>query len=364
MQGICGANCRHSYGPGDGKFNPYDKIDTEENKRAYDLSQEQRGYERKIRDTKRKTMAIKEGRDAADDKAIKDALDLDYQKSAAKLQEQNKDYKDFCEKNGLKTRAERTQIAKWDREQAAQARGAAARYKNTKNQTVDVNKKVDTETAEVKLAQNDIYGLYQPTSQYKDSSGNFDIQKANEDYEKFLTTVPESCRMELETAFRTAEFVENNSMKSPFRYDVKNDRILYNSKYEGFNEYSYPQAATHELAHRIDSLDFSSAKNQRFSKAIEDAYGIAMRHADRLHSYSFAEDEDGFFSDIISALSKSDIKTAAFHPYKYWIVLGNSERETFANLFSIFAFDQQKHLELLNELFPDLIKAYQTLIGG
>lgn len=155
VQGICGANCRHSYGPGDGEFNPYDKIDTEENKRAYDLSQEQRGYERKIRDTKRKTMAIKEGRDAADDKAIKDALDLDYQKSAAKLQEQNKAYKEFCEKNGLKTRAERTQIAKWDREQAAQARGAAARYKNTKNQTVDANKKVDTETEEISLANRD-----------------------------------------------------------------------------------------------------------------------------------------------------------------------------------------------------------------
>ena len=130
VQGICGANCRHSYGPSDGEFNPYEKIDTEENKRAYDLSQEQRGYERKIRDTKRKTLAIKEGRDAADDKAIKDALDLDYQKSAAKLQEQNKAYKEFCEKNGLKTRAERTQIAKWDREQAAQARGAATRWKN------------------------------------------------------------------------------------------------------------------------------------------------------------------------------------------------------------------------------------------
>ena len=311
-----------------------------------------------------KAPAIKAGHDAADDKTIKDALDLDYQKSAAKLQEQNKAYKEFCEKNGLKTRAERTQIAKWDREQAAQARGAAARYKNAKNQTVDVNKKVDTETAEVKLAQNDIYGLYQPTSQYKDSSGNFDIRKANEDYEKFLTTVPESCRMELETAYRTVSFIEDNSMKSPFRYDLKNDRILYNSKYEGFNEYSYPQAVTHELAHRIDFLDFSSANNQRFSKAIEDAYEIALRHADRLHSYSFSEDDDGFFSDIISALSRSDIKTAAFHYPKYWTVLGNLERETFANLFSIFSFDQKKHLDLLNELFPDLIEAYQALIGG
>ncbi len=159
IQGICGANCRHSYGPGDGEFNPYDQFDSEENKRAYDLSQEQRGYERKIRDTKRKTMAIKEGRDAAEDKKIRDDLDLDYQKSAAKLQAQNKAYKEFCERNGLKTRAERTQIAKWDREQAAQARGAAIRYKNTQNPTVGINKKVDTtnrnvdtETVEISLA--------------------------------------------------------------------------------------------------------------------------------------------------------------------------------------------------------------------
>ena len=69
------------------------------------------------------------GCNAADDDEVKKPLDLDYQKNAAKLQAQNKAYKDFCEKNGLKTRAERTQIAKWDREQARQASGAAQRYK-------------------------------------------------------------------------------------------------------------------------------------------------------------------------------------------------------------------------------------------
>lgn len=370
VQGICGANCRHSYGPGDGEFNPYDQFDDEENKRAYDLSQEQRAQERQIRESKRKAMAIKSGRDAATSKELRDALDLDYQKTAAKLQAQNKSYGEFCEKNDLKPLQDRLMVAKWDREQAAQARGAAVRYKNAKENAGKSEKnkaiavKTDTEAVEVNLNQSDIYGLYQPTSQYVNSDGGFDIQKANEDYEKFLTMVPESCRMELETAYRTAEFVEDISMKAPFRYDVKNDRILYNSQYEGFEEYNYPQAITHELAHRIDSLDFSSAKNRRFSKAIEDAYEIAMRHSERLHDYSFKEDEDGFISDVISALSRSVIKTAAFHFPEYWAVLGNPEKETFANLFSIISFDQKKHLELLNELFPDLIKAYQALIGG
>lgn len=151
VQGISGANCRHSCGPGDGEFNPYDQFDSEENKRAYDLSQEQRAYERKIRATKRKTMSLKEGRDKADTDDLRKGLDKSYKKSAAKLQEQNKAYKEFCEKNGLKTRAERTQIARWDREQAAQARGAAKRYETEKLKTGSVNRKVDTETVEISL---------------------------------------------------------------------------------------------------------------------------------------------------------------------------------------------------------------------
>ncbi len=370
VQGISGANCRHSCGAGDGEFNPYDKIDDEENKRAYDLSQEQRGYERNIRETKRKTMAIKEGRDAAEDKSIKDALDLDYQKSAAKLQAQNKAYKEFCEKNGLKTRAERTQIAKWDREQAAQARGAAARYQSTKSQTENggkkggiVNKNGDTEAVEVKVEQNDIYGLYQPNSQYRDDSGKFDILKANEDYEKFLTTVPESCRMELETAYRTAEFEENSDPMVVFRY-VKNkdgEKILYNPRHPNFDQYSYPQALTHELGHRVDAWDFRSHENQYFVDAIEDAYETALSHAEILESYSFDKDEDGFVSDIISAVSKGKIVTRTGRPEGYWENTWSQAREMFANLFSLSVFGQDKHIDFLKEWFPEIVKAYQDM---
>ena len=342
VRGICGANCRHSYGPGDGVNNPYSQYDSDENRRAYDLSQEQRSYEREIRVNKRKTMAIKAGRDSTTSEDLKKSLDLDYQKAAAKLQAQNKAYQEFCKANDLKPLQDRLMVAKWDREQAAQARSSA----------------------ETSVNPSDIYGLYQPMSQYRDTSGNFDIQKANEDYEKFLTTVPEECKMELEVAYQTAEFSKKTSMEAPFRYDVKNDRILYNPNYERFDDYSYPQAITHELAHRIDALDYSSEKNERFHKAVENAYEIAIRFADKLHNYSFEEDEDGFVSDIISALSKSEIKTVTFHDSKYWAIPGNPEKEVFANLFSITSFDQQKHLDLLKKLFPGLIESYKELIGG
>ena len=42
VQGINGANCRLSYSPGDGETNPFSDYDSEENKKAYDLSQKQR----------------------------------------------------------------------------------------------------------------------------------------------------------------------------------------------------------------------------------------------------------------------------------------------------------------------------------
>lgn len=147
VQGINGANCRHSYSPGDGETNPFSDYDSEENKKAYDLSQKQRQLENRIRHTKRQVMAIKEGRDYAEHPDHKAALDEDYKKKAAKLERQNKEYKDFCEQNGLKTRQERLTIAKWDRQQAAEARGAAARYKNSRS--TEPREKPDTSTVEI-----------------------------------------------------------------------------------------------------------------------------------------------------------------------------------------------------------------------
>lgn len=149
VQGINGANCRHSYSPGDGETNPFSDYDSEENKKAYDLSQKQRQLENRIRHTKRQVMAIKEGRDYAEHPDHKAALDEDYKKKSAKLERQNKEYKDFCEQNGLKTRQERLTIAKWDRQQAAEARGAAARYKNSRS--TEPREKPDTSTVEISV---------------------------------------------------------------------------------------------------------------------------------------------------------------------------------------------------------------------
>ncbi len=124
VQGILGANCRHSYGPGDGKHNPFEKFDSEENRKAYELSQRQRTLERRIRKTKREVQALQTALNNAPE-SCKLELQAAYQKKAALLTKQNKAYNDFCEKNDLKRLSDRLSIAKWDRQQAAKARDAA-----------------------------------------------------------------------------------------------------------------------------------------------------------------------------------------------------------------------------------------------
>lgn len=132
VQGIHGASCRHSHGPGDGVHNPFEHYDSEKNKEAYDLQQRQRTLERRIRKNKRRVMGLKESVDSAPDEPTRHTQQEAYEKAAALLQKQNQDYNQFCKDNDVKRLADRISIAKWDRRQAAQATAAARRHNSKK----------------------------------------------------------------------------------------------------------------------------------------------------------------------------------------------------------------------------------------
>ena len=83
--------------------------------------------ERRIRDSKRKCMGLKEGLDNAQTEEAKQKLQEAYTKEAALLKKRNQAYNDFCEETGLKKKNERITIAQWDRKQAAKARAAASK---------------------------------------------------------------------------------------------------------------------------------------------------------------------------------------------------------------------------------------------
>ena len=146
--GLCGYNCRHSFTPFlPGVSQNHNKpIDTEANRRAYELSQAQRAMERRIRAQKRKCAALHTAVKNCEDPAAKAKLQEKYAQSAKRLQEQNAAYTKFCADSDLKPYHERLAVAGWDRSAASTASAATrARQKidDAQNLPVPVTKAVE-----------------------------------------------------------------------------------------------------------------------------------------------------------------------------------------------------------------------------
>lgn len=136
VTGLCGVNCRHSFGPGDGINNPFaDKdIAYADNYKIEKLQQRQRTLERRIRDSKRKVQNLQTAVDNCKDEKLKFELQQKLDRKSYTLSQQNKAYKQYCKDNNLKQYAERLKVARWNRQQAAKAAGAARRYQNAKGE--------------------------------------------------------------------------------------------------------------------------------------------------------------------------------------------------------------------------------------
>lgn len=138
--GLHGYNCRHSHKPWNKSLqNPYLdengslKIDSEENRKVYELQQQQRAMERAIRQTKRQLIVKQAEIDGVAETDVKEMLQPQYDKLAYKLRMQNRKYNQFCADNGLRTQADRIKVAGFKREQAAKANGRATAYTNQMN---------------------------------------------------------------------------------------------------------------------------------------------------------------------------------------------------------------------------------------
>ena len=134
IEGLCGVNCRHSFGSGTGeaKDNPYKNILKEDNYKVEQAEKRQRELERRIRKTKRAVMGLQEAVDGCKDEQAKFSLQQELDRKSYILQRQNKTYNEYCKDNDLRPLADRLRIAQWSREQATRARGAARRYENAK----------------------------------------------------------------------------------------------------------------------------------------------------------------------------------------------------------------------------------------
>lgn len=136
VDGLCGANCRHSfsvYYPGISN-NPFEKYNSKENRELYEKQQRQRTLERRIRDSKRKVQDMQTAVDNCKDEKLKFELQQKLDRKAYTLKQQNAAYTQYCSDNNLKPYNERLKVAKWNRQQATKAAGAARRYQNAKGE--------------------------------------------------------------------------------------------------------------------------------------------------------------------------------------------------------------------------------------
>ena len=136
--GLHGYNCRHSHKPWNKSLrNPYMdesgnlKIDSEENRKVYELQQQQRAMERAIRQTKRQLLMKQAEIEGVAETDVKSMLQPEYDRLAYRLREQNQKYKQFCTDNGLQTQADRIKAAGFKRAQATKANGRATAHSNS-----------------------------------------------------------------------------------------------------------------------------------------------------------------------------------------------------------------------------------------
>lgn len=139
--GLHGYNCRHSHKPWDPRLrNPYVdengklKIDSEENRKQYELQQKQRAMERSLRAWKRKLIVKEQEIAGVAETDVKEILQRDYDRMAYQLTQKNKAYNDFCKQNDLQPQYDRIKVADFGREQTKQVNQSARRYKKEKEE--------------------------------------------------------------------------------------------------------------------------------------------------------------------------------------------------------------------------------------
>ena len=198
-------------------------------------------------------------------------------------------------------------------------------------------------------------------SEYQRANGEFDLEKAKTDYSNFLTSVPEENRIYLTQAFENTEYREAALHGAAFGYSAKYDAVFYDASKPDFWYMDFRTVNTHELSHRVDRYFVRSQDNEPFREAIRKAKTIVEAEPDKFLRYCCESDDQGFVSDILSAMTEGDFDFPMGHSAEYWKRQGAKEREVFANLFSLEAFEDEEKIGFIRQYFPDLYEAYKKL---
>lgn len=314
---------------------------------VYDATQYQRQIERSIRAQKNRVSVCKA---QGNEKRL--------QTNKIKLQRLREEYKRFCKATGLREQNERLHVSGFEKGweepkiEKTDDRKLWKEYNAIKKNVID-----DSDFGSIT---SDAILHFKANQKYIAKDGEFNIEDAKNDYREFIESVPDRIRTVLQYAFDTTPFVETSDINVVFAYFPKKEAIAYNPRGENFAESKFGIAITHELGHRVDDMFQFTENNVALREAVDVAARTIENNRSKFVDYSWENDEDGFLSDIFSAVDQSDIFIAG-HPPNYWEIPGNREAEIYANLFSLEAMNDQKKLGYLRKNFPEIMQEYDKM---
>lgn len=334
VQGIGGANCRHSFWPYIEGVSERTYTDEEleamkpENRpktvfevREYDdyqATQMQRRIERTIRKQKR----LKTAYEAA-------GLTKEAQAANIRLRRLNEKYQQFSKAAGLPEQRERMRVLDRPVSVVSAPQGKL------------------TQAGEVFQPSKAVNSLLERLAKSPGMSDNIGV---------------------IQYYAKNTDYVKDTGIHVPIGYDPKADVIRFNPNIPLPEGVDRDGILAHELAHRADHLIYGASMNQAWQDAIKQSEEALKGHETEIKDWFELGVEyayDAFLSDIISALSMDKIDVPYFHGIDYWMYPLNREREVFANLAAIDVLDGVESLSNLKEL-SGIVEVYKKIIhsGG
>ncbi|MBR4621882.1 MAG: hypothetical protein IKO46_12970 [Salinivirgaceae bacterium] len=175
--------------------------------------------------------------------------------------------------------------------------------------------------------------------------------------------------------YATTEYIviDETSVKFMY-YDVSAEKIIYNPKHINAAFYDKTSALTHEITHLIDyEFGISVSLMNKIYEATEEARLLIFAHRAFYEELMEGTLGDNMaVSDLVSAITDSEIYGAFAHTKEYWNKIGTCEREIVAELATIFYLDDEQGRTFieafpkLNKLFEEVKKHYErsTQIAG
>ena len=195
-------------------------------------------------------------------------------------------------------------------------------------------------------------------------SGNFDLESQLKPIKETTSDIShQNIRLYYEAQLSQKDtFIVDMEAESPLHYDSTTGRIHINPKHQGFEFYDLRQSIAHEIGHKIQ-FDVMEGLGDEFVSVIQQAMDTVETRLP--YFLSLIENDDIFnnmiVSDILSALSKSNIEGAFGHKKEYWEIDGRIEAEIFANMFSATVVNDELALKFFEDEFKNLFSIFKKL---